>query len=265
MIRRFILVAAFAPVAALAQNPAVAPNGLPAVLPIDRVVAVVGDQTLLWSDVITAINQRRATGMQLPPDSAGQAALAKTVLGELVDEEILVQKAKELKLEVVDADLASAADRQIKTAHAQFPSDEEYRAELRRAGLGTPEEYRKGLIEQYRRQNLQQKAFAELRKQAKPVNVTDEEITAAFERSRSDLQKRTATITFRQIVVAPHASAAAKEKAKLAPIHCSSRSRRVETSSRSPSESPWIPGPSSWAAILAGTVAAADSYPSSRR
>jgi peptidyl-prolyl cis-trans isomerase SurA len=214
MIKRFVLAVALAPVAVLAQNPAVVPAALPPVLPIDRVVAVVGDQTLLWSDVITSINQRRAAGLQLPPDSAGQAALARTVLGELVDEEILVQKAKELKLEVVDADLASAADRQIKTARAQFASDEEYRAELRRAGLGTPEEYRKGLIEQYRRQNLQQKAFAELRKQAKPVNVTDEEVTAAFERSRSDLQKRPATITFRQIVVAPHASAAAKAKAK---------------------------------------------------
>ena len=176
--------------------------------------AIVGDQTVLWSDVITAINQRRASGLQLPPDSAGQAALAKTVLGELVDEEILVQKAKEMKLEVTDADITAGVDKQIRQARAQFPSDEAYRSELRKAGLGTPEEYRKGLIEQYRRQNLQQKAFAELRKQAKPVNVTDEEVTAAFERSRADLQKRPATVSFRQIIVAPHASAAAKAKAK---------------------------------------------------
>jgi len=131
-----------------------------------------------------------------------------------VDEEILVQKAKELKLEVTDAEITAAADRQIKQVRSQFASDEEYRNELRRAGLGTPEEYRKSLIEQYKRQNLQQKAFAELRKKAKPVNVTEEEISAAFERSRADLQKRPATITFRQIVVAPHASAAAKAKAK---------------------------------------------------
>ena len=119
-----------------------------------------------------------------------------------------------MKLEVTDADITAGADRQIKQARAQFGSDEEYRNELRKAGLGTPEEYRKGLIEQYRRQNLQQKAFAELRKQAKPVNVSDEEVTAAFEKSRSDLQKRPATVTFRQIIVAPHASAAAKAKAR---------------------------------------------------
>jgi peptidyl-prolyl cis-trans isomerase SurA len=214
MIRKIVLAAALVPAVLSAQVPATAASSVPGVMPIDRVAAVVGDQTLLWSDVLTAINQRRAQGLTLPPDSAGQAALAHTVLGELVDEEILVQKAKEMKLEVPDADVIAAADRQIKAARTQFGSDEDYKNELRKAGLGTPEEYRKGLIEQYRRQQLQQKAFAELKKQAKPVNVTDEEVTAAFERSKGDLQKRPATVTFRQIVIAPHASAAAKAKAK---------------------------------------------------
>ena len=214
MMKRFLVGAALAPMALAAQTPAVAPRPIPSALPIDRVVAVVGDQPLLWSDVLTAINQRRAQGLQLPPDSAGQAALARTVLGELVDEEILVQKAKEMKLDSADVDAAAGADRQIKQVRAQFQSDEEYRNELKKAGLGTPEEYRKGLIEQYRRQSLQQKAFAELRKKAKPVNVTEEEISAAFERSKTELQKRPATVTFRQIIVAPHASAAAKAKAK---------------------------------------------------
>jgi peptidyl-prolyl cis-trans isomerase SurA len=214
MIKRLILAAALAPIAIGAQTPAVATQPVPSALPIDRVVAVVGDQPVLWSDVLTAINQRRAQGMQLPTDTAGQNALARTVLGELVDEEILVQKAKEMKLEVTDADITASADRQIKQVRSQFQSDEEYRNELKKAGLGSAEEYRKSLIEQYRRTNLQQKAFAELRKKAKPVNVTEEDVTAAFEKSRTELQKRPASITFRQIVVAPKASPAAKAKAK---------------------------------------------------
>ena len=214
MIRRLLIAAALAPIGMGAQTPAAAPQAVPPGLPIDRVVAIVGDQPVLWSDVLTSINQRRAQGLQLPTDSVGQATLAHTVLGELVDEEMLVQKAKEMKLEVTDADITAGADRQIKSVRAQFSSDDDYRAELKKAGLGSPEEYRKSLIEQYRRQNLQQKAFAELRKKAKPVNVTEEEVTAAFERSRADLQKRPATVTFRQIVVAPKASPAAKAKAK---------------------------------------------------
>ena len=215
MMKRLFAAAVLLPAGLAAQIPATtAARPVPAALPIDRVAAIVGDQTLLWSDVLTAINQRRAQGMQLPPDSAGQAALARQTLSELIDEEILVQKAKELKLEVVESDITAAADRQIKQVRSQFQSDEEYRNELRKAGLGSPDEYRKSLIDQYRRQQLQQKAFAELKKKAKPVNVSEEEITAAFERSRADLQKRPATVTFRQIVVSPHASPAAKAKAK---------------------------------------------------
>ena len=214
MIKHLIAAVALIPATLAAQTPAVAASNVSPAIPIDRVVAIVGDQPLLWTDILTAINQRRAQGMKIPTDSAGQAALAKTVLGELIDEEILVQKAKEMKLEVTDADITSSADRQIKSIRANFKSDDEYRTELRNAGLGTPEEYRKSLIEQYRRQNLQQKAFVELRKRAKPVNVSDEDVTTAFEQSRTELQKRPPTVTFRQIIVAPHASAAAKAKAK---------------------------------------------------
>ena len=214
MIKRLLVIAVLVPATLAAQTPAASPAAVPAAIPIDRVVAIVGDQPLLWTDVVTAINQRRAQGMQPPADSAGQAALAHTVLNELVDEEILVQKAKEMKLEATESEIASAVDRQIKNVRAQFKSDEEYRTELRNAGMGSPDEYRKSLMDQFRRQNLQQKAFAELRKQAKPVNITDEEVNAAFERSRADLQKRPATITFRQIIVAPHASPEAKVRAK---------------------------------------------------
>jgi peptidyl-prolyl cis-trans isomerase SurA len=214
MLRHILAVAALVPAALGAQTPVTTVSNTSGALPIDRVVAIIGEQPLLWTDVLTAINQRRAQGLQVPTDSVQQAALARSVLSDLVDEEILVQKAKEMKLEVTESEITSAADRQIKSVRAQFKSDDEYKTELRNAGLGTPDEYRKALIEQYRRQNLQQKAFAELRKRAKPVNITDEEVTAAFEKSRADLQKRPASVTFRQIIVSPHASAAAKAKAK---------------------------------------------------
>jgi len=214
MINPLAALIALAPAALYAQNPPAAgvlPTGP---IPVDRVVAIVGDQPLLWTNVLTAINQRRAQGMQLPSDSAGQAQLARSIVNELVDEEILVQKAKELKLEAGESEIAAAVDRQIRTVRAQFKSEEEYRTELRTAGMGSPDEYRRTLVEQFRKQNLQQKAFGELRKQAKPVNVTEAEVTAAFEQSRADLQKRPATITFRQIIVAPKASPAAKARAK---------------------------------------------------
>lgn len=179
-------------------------------IPVDRIVAVVGSQPILWSEVMTSINQQRAGGLALPPDSAGQEKLARQVLNDLVDEEILIRKAKDLKIEVTEAELAPNVDRQVQTVRGQFKSDEEMRTELRKAGMGSPEEYRKTLTDQFRRRLIQQRVFAELQKKNKPLNVTEAEIDSTLEKSRGELRKRPATITFRQIIVAPKASDRAK-------------------------------------------------------
>ncbi len=68
----------------------------PPTIQIDRVAAIVGDQPVLWSDVLAFINQQRAAGVQIPADSAGQEAFAKDALNQLIDEESLVQKAHEM-------------------------------------------------------------------------------------------------------------------------------------------------------------------------
>lgn len=192
--------------------PLALPIGQP--LMVDRVVAVVGNQPILFTDVMSVVNQRRAAGMRLPSDSAAQMALARDVLDDLIDVEILVQKATDLKVEVADPEVNAAVDQQIRRVRNQFGSEEEYRSELRAAGFGTPEEYRRTLAEQARRQMLQERAFAQLRTRMRPVAVTDAEIEQAFQRARESLARRPATITFRQIVVAPQASAAAKARAR---------------------------------------------------
>jgi peptidyl-prolyl cis-trans isomerase SurA len=184
------------------------------VIPVDRVVAVVGDQVILWSDVMSTINQQRAAGLEMPADSAGQAQLARDALNSLVDEEILVQKAHLLKIEVTPDEVNRNVDDQVKRVRSQFQTDEEFRAELRNAGFGTPEEYRRTLYEQMYRRALQQRAFEELRKTAVGRNVSEAEVNEAFEKNKAQLQGAPATVTFRQVVVAPKPSAAAKAKAK---------------------------------------------------
>ena len=195
-----------------APQPAQAPAR--ATVPVDRVVAVVGNQVILWSDVMNSINQQRAAGLQLPPDSAGQAVLAREALNSLVDEEILVQKAHLLKIEVTPDEVNRSVDDQAKRVRGQFETEDAYRTELRTAGFGTPEEYRRTLYEQFYRRALQQRAFEELRKTAIGRNVSDAEIQQAFDQNRTQLQQAPATVTFRQVVVAPKPLDAAKARAK---------------------------------------------------
>ena len=172
------------------------------------------EHSLLYSDVMNAINQQRAAGMQLPPDSAGQAALAAEALNTLVDEEILVQKAALLKIEVTPDEVNRSVDDQVKRVRGQFETEDAYKNELTSAGFGTPEEYRRTLYEQFYRRALQQRVFEELRKTAVGRNVSEQEIQEAFEQNKAQLQRAPATVTFRQVVVAPKATAESKARAK---------------------------------------------------
>jgi peptidyl-prolyl cis-trans isomerase SurA len=128
----------------------------------------------------------------------------------------MVQHAKGEKIEVTDADVATQVDAQVKRVREQFKSEAEYRDELKKAGFGTPEEYRRGLNDQARRTALFQRGLEKLREQGKllPVSISEADVTEAFEKNRGTLPKRPATVTFRQIVVAPHPSPAAKAAAR---------------------------------------------------
>ncbi|MEO7102118.1 MAG: peptidylprolyl isomerase, partial [Gemmatimonadaceae bacterium] len=202
------LLFAVAPVGVAAQtivpiplSTSIAPKG-PVVDTVDRIVAVVGNSVITWSDLAEAVNEKRAAGLQLPADPAGQMEVARQVLGELVDAQILIDKAPDVKVTVTDNDVAPQVDAQIKQVRSHFKSDAEYRSELKAAGFGSPEEYRRSLFDQFRRNLIQSKTFSELQKSAKPASVTEEEVTAAYNKVKDQLQKRPASVTFRQIVVA---------------------------------------------------------------
>ncbi len=208
-----------APATATPAEPAKGPPGAPETLgpsiPLERVVAIVGDQPVLWSSVLESINVRRAQGLKIPDDSTGQFALVTEVTNDLIDQELLVQKAKDLKVDVADEDVASGVDNQIKRVRSQFSGDAEYKSELKKAGFGTPEEYRKGLVEQAKRSELQRRVIDKLKQDGKliPVNVSEQDVSEAFEKNKDKLPRRPASVTFRQIVIAPKPSAAAKAAA----------------------------------------------------
>jgi peptidyl-prolyl cis-trans isomerase SurA len=138
------------------------------------------------------------------------------VLSELVDEEVLVQKATEAKTEVSDEDVTKTVDGQVKQIRARFSTDAEFRNELRRAGRGTPEDLRRTLTEQARRQLLVQQYIQKLREENKLVSglVTDQEIQEACDRQKVGAPKRPASVGFRQIVIAPTPSKTASDRAR---------------------------------------------------
>lgn len=184
-------------------------------LPIDGIAAIVGDQIILVSEVMTAVNQARASGAKVE-SAADLAKLEADILERLIDAELLVQKAKDEKVEVQDGDVASAVDDQEKNIRKRFQSDAEFRAALKEAGMGTIEEWRKITGDQLRRDKMQQQVMQKLQRDGKvsAVNVSEEEIREAFEVFKQRIGPKEARVGLRQIVVATKPSEAAKKRAR---------------------------------------------------
>ena len=183
-------------------------------IPVDKIVAVVGQQPILWSDVLEEISQRRAAGLQVPEDSTAQLALAKSIIEEMIDVEVMVQRAKaDTSITVEDADLTNTVEQQMKRLRDNFKTDGEFAAAHKGGGFGNVEEYKRWLTDQARRRALQERLVAKMKQDGKMISVavSEEEITEAFGRERERLPKRPATVTFRQIVVPTVASEASKK------------------------------------------------------
>ena len=201
-----------APVAAQQPVPVAAQHAA-----LDRIVAIVGDQPITRFDLEQRILQEAQRGVRPPTDSTGLRAYELQTLNTMIDEELLLQKAKELKVDVPDNDLNQTVDRQIRNVRATFPTETQFRSELAKAGLGTPEEYRHMLVEQMRRDETMKRTMQKLREDNKviPANVSDNDVKEAFERSRASLPKKPASVTFRQVVIAPKPTLAAKNIARV--------------------------------------------------
>lgn len=186
--------------------PALPPPGT--VLPVDGIVAIVGDQPVLRSDVEDQINSARARGAKLPSDSAGQAQMVTDILNSIIDEDLLVQRAHQEKITVDDNDLSTEVDQRFQQIRGRFSNENEFRTQLRLSGFATPEEFRRYLLDQARRESLQQKLFEKLRSDGKlsKVPVTEAEVDSFFQATKGQIPKLPATVTYRQLVISPQPS-----------------------------------------------------------
>lgn len=188
---------------------------------VDRIVAIVGNSVILSSQIQEEILAQRMNGLQVPTTPEGQRDLQQRVLTDLIDGELVLQEAvKDTSIHVTDEEVSQAVDQQIRQQRRNIPSEIEYRNELQREGFISPEDYRRWLTDQQKRFFLRQRFMQVLREQGKleKIQPTENEMRNYFEQQKESLtpdqRKTPASISFRQIVVAPRASAAARAVAR---------------------------------------------------
>jgi peptidyl-prolyl cis-trans isomerase SurA len=184
---------------------------------VDRVVAVVGNRPVLASQVDEELFSRQSQGTKLPDTQEGLNGVRQQIVSSIIDEELLVQQAqRDTSITVTDEEIASGVEEQVRKVRGNFTSEVDYRAELKKAGFQTPEEYRRWLTDQQRRAAFQNRLIEKLRNDGKlkAVAPTEKEMREFFDQQKATLGSRPATISFRQIVISPKPSAQAKIKSK---------------------------------------------------
>ena len=180
-------------------------------------MAVVGTHAILWTEVLEVIGQERSRGAQLPNDSLGAVAFARNILNGLVDEEVLLQRAAgDTSIVVADADVQETVNRQVQQVRSQFPSDAEFVRQLRQAGFGNQDEYRKWMTDQARRSELQRRVVQKYQSEGKMIKVavSDMDVNESYEKNKAGFPKRPPAVSFRQVVVPTTASRQALDRAK---------------------------------------------------
>lgn len=194
--------------------PAAKDTGKADPLIINRVMAVVNGEVILLSEVMGRAIQMRSQNPTM--DSAAAEALLGTALNELVDDQLLLQKAKAEKVEITESDVTTAADEDFKEVRGKFSTDAEFTRALKESGFGSIAEFKKNREDLLRNSMVKRDLMGKLKREGRipAVPITEADVTAEFERNKGRFPKREATVAFRQIILPIKPSVASKARAR---------------------------------------------------
>ncbi|MEO8139198.1 MAG: peptidylprolyl isomerase [Gemmatimonadota bacterium] len=182
---------------------------------VDRVVAVAGDVPILSSQVEEEIFTQRAQNGQVPKTLSAFHDLCRSVISDLIDAEVMVQVAeRDTTIKVSDSEISDGVEQQFHNVRQRFTSEVDFKNELARSGFQTPEEFRRWLTDSQRKAAFRNRLISKLKEDGKlkPVQPTEREMRAYFEQYQDQLPARPATLSFRNIVISPKASAPARDR-----------------------------------------------------
>lgn len=185
---------------------------------VDRVVAIVGDSVVLMTQVLEQVEQTRLQTPEAVPSSPGPEMdrFQRQVLDDLVNRLVILRAAaKDSVIEVDEDRVEDIVSQELESRARQYPNGQTGMLQaLAREGL-TLAQYREMLKSQVRQLQLQQMFVQRQVQDAAPVEVSDEELHAAFEDARPNLTQRPRLVSFSQVVLAPSPSDSAKQLARV--------------------------------------------------
>lgn len=183
---------------------------------VDRIVAVVGKVPILLSQVDEAIFSAQ---VKMPDDPGAQQRLRRQYLDSLVAQELYVQAAEQdTMVKVTDQEVADNVDKLTKEVRGRFKTELEFTQALQQAGFPSIDAWKTMMLEQQRRAMLKSRYEQLLSDDGKlkPRNPTDQELRDyyALLMAQGGIPDDPATVSLKQLIVAPRASDSARARAR---------------------------------------------------
>lgn len=210
-----LLIAPAAPASAQENLPGrLADSDADSVQLLDRVAAVVGDTAILVSEVQQELIRQEAQGRSLPRrDPVAMDSIARATLDRMIDETLLLERAKQEGVQVNEQDVDAAVQEQFNRIRSNFQSDEVFRQAVENSGMNMfqfRQMWRRQIRADLMRRRFQQQLLSS---NALPAaTVTDQEVRRYFEQNQASAS-RPATLSFQRITVAPEPSRGARDSA----------------------------------------------------
>ncbi|RXK87799.1 peptidylprolyl isomerase [Chlorobaculum sp. 24CR] len=169
---------------------------------LDRIVAVVGNEIILASDV----NEQELMLHLQYPDTRNDAQLRKRILENMINQKIILTKAKIDTVKVDEKSVDDQAAARYRSLRAGFPS---VSAMETRFGLPV------NRLKQHIREDIRDQQMIEAfrRKHFREVNVSYDETMAFYRQEKDKLPESSETVSVSQIIKMPLVSEAARQAA----------------------------------------------------
>jgi len=151
---------------------------------VDKIIARVGNDIILLSDLMKQINQMKSANVY----EEGMKEI--DVLGQMIESRLIIQKAKELNYTVDENRIKTEVDKQIRQIKAKFASEEEYQRELRKMKL-TNSDLAKYFTDLYTEQELTRLFYTN--QIAVKIMVTDKEMYDFYNVNKDSLAVKPVT------------------------------------------------------------------------
>lgn len=166
---------------------------------LDKIVAKVGREIILKSELEQQINQLQATGVV-----SGANIDKLDVLNDMIDTKLIVLEADAQNYEIDDLKVKQMAEDELQHIVEQFPNETQFRKELKKQGL-SPLELKEYYATMIREQMLKEKIIQNEIKQN--ITLTEAELKDFYQENPEDIPQRPAKakigMIMREIKVSP--------------------------------------------------------------